>query len=221
MTRTQPPGRSGFTLIELLVVIGIIAVLAAIFFPVFASAREKARQTQCLSNLRQMGMASFQYAEDYDEALVPWRVRDNSPRYQSVWCGLIQPYLKNGLNASAPGQVQSVEPLGVFKCPSFNEATLGRTMDAPDCDGGGSQYVHNPQFAFADYGIAQPFGPAGSGTPSDPYSNYAGAGPTPDGTGFADVRLSMVAAPRGDDHGQRRLDRLAAGDARLPAAVRL
>ena len=58
--------RAGFTLIELLVVIAIIAVLAAILFPVFAKAREKARQTKCTSNLKQCGMALMLYAEDYD-----------------------------------------------------------------------------------------------------------------------------------------------------------
>lgn len=63
--------RSGFTLIELLVVVAIIAILAAILFPVFAQAREKARQATCLSNLRQMGTALMMYAQDYDETLMP------------------------------------------------------------------------------------------------------------------------------------------------------
>src|SRR6516165_5669613 len=60
----------GFTLIELLVVIAIIAILAAILFPVFAKVREKARQTMCLSNEKQMGLAYMQYVQDYDETYV-------------------------------------------------------------------------------------------------------------------------------------------------------
>ena len=64
------PGKStAFTLIELLVVIAIISVLAGILFPVFATAREKARQAMCLSNTRQLGLAFLQYTQDYDEVL--------------------------------------------------------------------------------------------------------------------------------------------------------
>ena len=63
--------RTGFTLIELLVVIAIIAILAAILFPVFAKAREKARQTSCLSNIKQLMLGMLQYAQDYDETLCP------------------------------------------------------------------------------------------------------------------------------------------------------
>src|SRR6266496_1733001 len=66
MKRTQSTGTAGFTLIELLVVIAIIAILAAILFPVFAQAREKARTTACLSNLKQIGHAMLMYGQDYD-----------------------------------------------------------------------------------------------------------------------------------------------------------
>jgi len=64
----------GFTLIELFVVIAIIAILAAILFPVFAQAREKARSAACLSNLKQVGMATRMYSQDYDEVLPAWFV---------------------------------------------------------------------------------------------------------------------------------------------------
>jgi prepilin-type N-terminal cleavage/methylation domain-containing protein/prepilin-type processing-associated H-X9-DG protein len=85
--------RHGFTLIELLVVIAIIAILAAILFPVFAQAREKARQTACLSNHRQVGTAAMMYVQDYDEKWVPYSVGDG--KTQALWPVLLQPYIKN------------------------------------------------------------------------------------------------------------------------------
>jgi prepilin-type N-terminal cleavage/methylation domain-containing protein/prepilin-type processing-associated H-X9-DG protein len=65
--RSAPPRARGFTLIELLVVIAVLAILAAILFPVFAHAREKARQATCLSNLKQLAFAILMYAQDWDE----------------------------------------------------------------------------------------------------------------------------------------------------------
>jgi len=97
--------KSGFTLIELLVVIAIIAILAAILFPVFAQAREKARQISCLSNEKQIGLAFMQYIQDYDETYPNQQFFNGSNWY--VWEEAIQPYVKT---AAHHGEV--------FRCPS-------------------------------------------------------------------------------------------------------
>lgn len=81
---------NGFTLIELLVVIAIIAILAAILFPVFAQAREKARQSSCLSNMKQLGLSVQMYTDDYDETLPPPK-----SRLGTQWSIPVQPYIKN------------------------------------------------------------------------------------------------------------------------------
>jgi prepilin-type N-terminal cleavage/methylation domain-containing protein/prepilin-type processing-associated H-X9-DG protein len=86
--------RHGFTLIELLVVIAIIAILAAILFPVFARAREKARQSACQSNLKQVGLAAQMYAQDYDETMVrAWRLTNDYNG--TTWADMLMPYMKN------------------------------------------------------------------------------------------------------------------------------
>jgi prepilin-type N-terminal cleavage/methylation domain-containing protein/prepilin-type processing-associated H-X9-DG protein len=91
--------KRGFTLIELLVVIAIIAILAAILFPVFARAREKARQTSCLSNMKQIGVAVNMYVQDYDETY-PQKYYGAMPSGQYAEYGfnfreLLLPYIKN------------------------------------------------------------------------------------------------------------------------------
>lgn len=99
MMNHQSSRSKGFTLIELLVVIAIIAILAAILFPVFAKAREKARQIACISNLKQIGLAVMQYNQDYDELFPKRNMFPNGP----TWRQIVQPYIKSS---------------GVLICPS-------------------------------------------------------------------------------------------------------
>jgi prepilin-type N-terminal cleavage/methylation domain-containing protein/prepilin-type processing-associated H-X9-DG protein len=110
---------SGFTLIELLVVIAIIAILAAILFPVFAQARDKARQITCLSNCKQIGIGISLYTQDHDEVLpvggrgLTAEEAARNPAPPDRWHGWIMPYVKNG--ADAAGRRADT---GVWVCPS-------------------------------------------------------------------------------------------------------
>ncbi|MFP4250132.1 MAG: prepilin-type N-terminal cleavage/methylation domain-containing protein [Armatimonadota bacterium] len=127
--------KRGFTLIELLVVIAIIAILAAILFPVFARAREKARQSSCLSNVKQMITSTLMYAQDYDEMLPlcagyrseevvmdPEDGGDDTNYRYIYWFECIYPYVNNAQ---------------IFSCPSINQRQIQ--------SGGGSRASH-PDF---------------------------------------------------------------------------
>ncbi|MEN6548551.1 MAG: DUF1559 domain-containing protein [Armatimonadia bacterium] len=101
--------RRGFTLIELLVVIAIIAILAAILFPVFAKAREKARQSSCLSNLKQLGIACLSYAQDYDECF---------PKYYHFPVAGHNDGISSGGICDYSGLVPYIKNTQIFACPS-------------------------------------------------------------------------------------------------------
>ena len=126
-------GRSGFTLIELLVVIAIIAILAAILFPVFARAREKARQTSCLSNVKELSLGIAMYTQDYDETLpyaALWEPYNNGAGPLHWWEDMIFPYTKNQQIYLCP----SGTPFGIWypmaNCAAFSPAV----SDYDTCD---------------------------------------------------------------------------------------
>ena len=125
----------GFTLIELLVVIAIIAILAAILFPVFARAREKARQTSCLSNVKELMLGALMYAQDYDEVMLRLNIGYNGrafiytePNGNSrtgdyiLWHTMVYPYIKN---------------VQIYNCPSYSYRYTGWYT------GGGSYGLNN------------------------------------------------------------------------------
>lgn len=118
---------SAFTLIELLVVIAIIAILAAILFPVFAQAREQARKTSCLSNMKELALANLMYVQDYDEAFC----NEGQPQapawgWQMTWLVETQPYIKN---------------YGIMHCPSDSHTT-------PSWSGPAFSYAANGAFCY-------------------------------------------------------------------------
>lgn len=153
----------GFTLIELLVVIAIIAILAAILFPVFAKAREKARQSACTSNLKQIGIAMLQYEQDYDELHITWF--DMVGPTNTTWQTIIQPYVKSK---------------AIFVCPS--NAANSPTAKQPDwVQGSGNTittaYIGNMNSVGATWNMAYhiqgcgPFAGGGaSNTPPQPWN---------------------------------------------------
>ncbi len=109
----KPQTKRAFTLIELLVVIAIIAILAAILFPVFAQAREKARQTVCVSNEKQLATAMIMYAQDYDENFVMGQIQNSI-----AWDYMIYPYTTAGQKGDKIQDVMGKGGGGILACPS-------------------------------------------------------------------------------------------------------
>ena len=167
--------KSAFTLIELLVVIAIIAILASILFPVFARARESARRTSCLSNLKQVGLGFVQYAQDYDERLpmTSWQpvahTGGNDGR-DMWWMDVLQPYVKS---------------YQVFTCPS-RKTTIGTggvdyTVLSPQTQRGnlkqfGTYTINQSHYGSGSNLVADTGGYIGGGVPHSPPAGNALAG---------------------------------------------
>ncbi len=163
--------RTGFTLIELLVVIAIIAILAAILFPVFAQAREKARQATCISNLKQIGLGWAMYAQDYDETGTPsWTKSNLTPTggtidgnfkavytgttFGDYWPDLVYPYIKNG-NALHGGR-------GIFSCPTIRNF-LQTDNEGKDSGGGWGSVTYGLTQAYINNDPVNVEGDSGAG----------------------------------------------------------
>lgn len=134
--------RRGFTLIELLVVIAIIAILAAILFPVFARAREKARQTSCLSNVKEITLAVIMYISDYDQKYPPSSYQLTGSTLpcdgKVFWPIMVEPYIKTGMdNSSWSGGGGG----SIWRCPSAG--TLTSWYCGAYADYGMNTYIFN------------------------------------------------------------------------------
>lgn len=150
----RPARRGGFTLIELLIVITILAIIAALLFPVFSRTREKARQVRCLSNLRQLGQAFVMYASDNDD-LFPYAVDFADKAVPWIWNGFPEfqaqiPFMPTILNALGP-YVKNDE---IWHCPSdtgfddldFTGAILAAHPEAFTAFG--SSYLYRTEVSF-------------------------------------------------------------------------
>ncbi len=167
--------RSGFTLIELLVVIAIIAILAAILFPVFAKAREKARQSSCLSNEKQLGLGLMMYSNDYDERVPAWKVQGTCAADTAVsWVHVIYPYVMNAQMYVCPSSRWFINAQCSFYLPAARAMNLGSSYgmnDCPEGTGGASEQALASMIRPAEL-IAVGEGP----TPWRPVDMGAGAG---------------------------------------------
>jgi len=130
------PNRHGFTLIELLVVIAIIAILAAILFPVFARAREAARKSSCLSNVKQLSLATLMYAQDYDETFPRMEERGDEGDAHPL---LGPPFSGTTPNGGSPCDAENkytpadqlypyIKNDGIFQCPNLNQRVVRKNF---------------------------------------------------------------------------------------------
>ena len=178
----------GFTLIELLVVVAIIAILAAILFPVFSRARENARRASCQSNLKQIGLGLLQYSQDYDEQMIAdWYGgnQDTEPKASGLekykWYDAAYPYIKNEQIYNCPSQSFSNTTSTKSTGPYIYYGNL-------PADSGSSQ-------RYGSYAITHGYGPDNDGCPAGLQCTPPVSHPLQTGNAHQFVNLAQAAAP--------------------------
>jgi len=151
--------KRGFTLIELLVVMAIISILASILFPVFSRAIDKAKATQCLSNVKQVQLATMMYSQDYDQCYPPAPYLDASGTTQ-VWQDVLQPY---------------IESYQIMVCPAIPDQKIGYAINYWIIGSGGAMAHRSAEKVTYSDATVQ-----GGAVPWYMY-NHGGTDPDPDG----------------------------------------
>ncbi len=173
--------RRGFSLGEVLAATGLLLLAVIPSFPVLPRAREHARQLQCMDNVKTMMFGVLMYAQDYDEAVVPWwKMREyvGQPLNERFWIGLLQPYIHSALLPPDPNRTYTVggQPLGVHKCPAWTQQRFLEGVNIPDCYPSAMDAYFPPTQVFAHYAVVfQMATRGGAGTPQEPYYHFAGS----------------------------------------------
>jgi len=150
--------RNGFTLIELLVVVAIIALLAAILFPVFGSVRDKARQTSCLSNTKQIAIGLHMYIQDYDELLPVWSFVNPAGTTSYSWEWALFPYIKSRQVYVCPSATHMNSSTDARCDPTYANITGGNTsLGGTGSYGYNYSYLGRYQVVSGVYSLAPGF----------------------------------------------------------------